>query len=562
MMDWTTACPDWEQRIVARKSLIPFKPLFPTEAEEALDVFGALRMVDATGSPLMSETVRDWVNQFVAAIFGAYDPDEGRRLVSEFMLLISKKNGKSTIAAGIMLTALILNWRPSGEFIILAPTKEIADNSYIPIRDMVRADEELDALLKVQDHLRTVTHRQTNATLKVVAADSETVSGKKAIGVFVDELWVFGKRANAEAMLREATGGLASRPEGFIIWATTQSDAPPAGVFRQKLLYARKVRDGEIVDKSFLPVLYEFPKAMLDAGAHRDFSNAYITNPNLGLSVDEPFIERGYAQAQLDGEESFRGFLAKHLNVEIGLALLSDRWAGADFWEQQTSGECATLQDLVERCEVIDIGIDGGGLDDLLGLAVIGRERGTRRWLTWTHAWAHPSVLERRKSEAPRIRDFAKDGHLTLVQRIGDDIEDVAQLAAKVEQAGLLDKVGLDPAGVGAILDALEAVGIPRDKIDGISQGWRLGGAIKTAERKLAEGTLLHGGQPLMAWCCGNARVEPRGNSILITKQASGSAKIDPLMALFNAVTLMALNPEAKGGMDNYLNNGFFDLIG
>ncbi|WP_313203472.1 terminase large subunit [Pseudomonas sp.] len=562
MMEWTTACPDWEQRIVSRQSLIPFKPLFPTEAEEALDVFGALRMVDATGSPLMSETVRDWVNQFVAAIFGAYDPDEGRRLVSEFMLLISKKNGKSTIAAGIMLTALILNWRPSGEFIILAPTKEIADNSYIPIRDMVRADEELDALLKVQDHLRTVTHRQTNATLKVVAADSETVSGKKAIGVFVDELWVFGKRANAEAMLREATGGLASRPEGFIIWATTQSDAPPAGVFRQKLLYARKVRDGEIVDKSFLPVLYEFPKAMLDAGAHRDFSNAYITNPNLGLSVDEPFIERGYAQAQMDGEESFRGFLAKHLNVEIGLALLSDRWAGADYWEQQASELCKTLDDLIERCEVIDIGIDGGGLDDLLGLAAIGREIGTRRWLTWTHAWAHPSVLERRKSEAPRIRDFAKDGHLTLVNRIGDDIDNVAQLVAKVEQAGLLDKVGLDPAGVGAILDALEAAGIPRDKIDGISQGWRLGGSIKTAERKLAEGALLHGGQPMMAWCCGNARVEPRGNSILITKQASGSAKIDPLMALFNAVTLMALNPEAKSGMDNYLNHGFFDLIG
>lgn len=552
-MEWTTACPDWEQRIVARQSLIPFKPLFPTEAAESLEVFGALRMVDATGSPLMCETVRPWVNEFVGAIFGAYDPESGRRMISEFMLLISKKNGKSTIAAGIMLTALILNWRTSGEFIILAPTKEIADNSYVPIRDMVRADEELSALLKVQDHIRTVTHLNTGATLKVVAADSETVSGKKAIGVFIDELWVFGKRANAEAMLREATGGLASRPEGFIIWATTQSDAPPAGVFKQKLMYARKVRDGEISDPSFLPVLYEFPKAMLDAGEHRDFSNAYVTNPNLGLSVDEPFIERGYTQAQLEGEESFRGFLAKHLNVEIGLALLSDRWAGADFWEQQASELCRTLEDLIERCEVIDIGIDGGGLDDLLGLAGVGREQGTRRWLTWTHAWAHPSVLERRKAEAPRIRDFAKDGHLTLVERIGDDIEEVAQLVAQVEQAGLLDKVGLDPAGVGAILDALEAVGIPREKIDGISQGWRLGGAIKTAERKLAEGTLLHGGQPMMAWCCGNAKVEPRGNSILITKQASGSAKIDPLMALFNAVTLMALNPEGQGGMENFM---------
>jgi len=552
---WSTACPDWEKRIVARESLIPQGPLFPDQAEEALNVFGQLRMVDATGSPLMCETVRPWVNEFVAAIFGAYDAETGRRMITEFLLLISKKNGKSTIAAGIMLTALILNWRPSGEFVIIAPTKEIADNSYIPIRDMVNADEELKELIQVQNHIRTVTHRVTGATLKVVAADSETVSGKKAIGVFIDELWVFGKRNNAEAMLREATGGLASRPEGFIIWATTQSDDPPAGVFRQKLIYARQVRDGKIEDKSFLPVIYEFPKAMLDAGAHRDAANAYVTNPNLGLSVDVPFIERGYAQAQLDGEESFRGFLAKHLNVEIGLALLSDRWAGADFWEKQSVGICQSLEDLIERCEVIDLGIDGGGLDDLLGFAAAGREIGTQRWLAWTHAWAHPSVLERRKAEAPRFRDFAKDGHLTLVENIGDDVQEVAQLAASVELAGLLDQIGVDPAGIGAIRDALEAADIPEEKIVGISQGWKLGGAIKTTERRLAQGALVHGGQPMMAWCCGNARVEPRGNSILITKQASGSAKIDPLMALFNAVSLISLNPEAQGGSSDFYDN-------
>ncbi|HCV40619.1 MAG TPA: terminase, partial [Pseudomonas sp.] len=200
--------------------------------------------------------------------------------------------------------------------------------------------------------------------------------------------------------------------------------------------------------------------------------------------------------------------------------------------------------------------------DDLLGFAAVGRERDTRRWLTWTHAWAHPSVLERRKAEAPRIRDFANDGHLTLVERIGDDVDQIAELVAQVEEASLLDQVGLDPVGIGAILDALEARGIPREKIGGVKQGYTLGGAIKTAERKLAEGCLWHGGQPMMAWCCGNARVEPRGNAILITKQASGSAKIDPLMALFNAVTLLALNPEAQGGMADYLDNGFFGLIG
>jgi phage terminase large subunit-like protein len=47
-----------------------------------------------------------------------------------------------------------------------------------------------------------------------------------------------------------------------------------------------------------------------------------------------------------------------------------------------------------------------------------------------------------------------------------------------------------------------------------------------------------------MAWAVGNAKVEPKGNAITITKQTSGSAKIDPLMATFNAVALMAMNPE------------------
>ncbi len=98
-MDWSTACPDWERRIVAGESLIPFAPLFPTEAEAALEVFRELRIVDAHGSPTMGAVCRPWILEFVSSIFGAYDPDGGRRLITEFFQLISKKNGKSTTAA-------------------------------------------------------------------------------------------------------------------------------------------------------------------------------------------------------------------------------------------------------------------------------------------------------------------------------------------------------------------------------------------------------------------------------------------------------------------------------
>ena len=449
-----------------------------------------------------------------------------------------------------MLTALIRNWRQSAEFLILAPTVEIANNSYYPARDMVRKDPELNDLFQVQDHVRTITHRVNGATLKVVAADAETVGGKKATGVLVDELWLFGKQANAENMLREACGGLASRPEGFTIFLSTQSDVPPAGVFRQKLMYARGVRDGLIEDKRFLPVLYEFPDLMVKEKLYRDKDKFFITNPNLGASVDREFLEREYKKAENDGDESMSGFLSKHLNVEIGMALRSDNWAGAPFWEKQ-GRKTITLSLILDRSEVIDVGIDGGGLDDLLGLTVIGRDKDSREWLSWSHAWAHPSVLERRKSESARFRDFAKDGSLTLVKQIGDDVTDVAEIVAEIERSGLLDKVGVDPAGIGGVLDAMIEAEVPQDKVIGISQGWKLSGSIKTTERKLAEGVLIHDGSAMMAWCVSNAKIEPKGNAMLITKQASGWAKIDPLMAMFSAVALMSLNPVSVGNVYN-----------
>ncbi|MBL7090826.1 terminase large subunit [Acidovorax sp.] len=543
MNDWSTACPDWERRIVARESLIVCPPLFPEVAQDAWEMCSKFEMVDVVGQPLLGDVSLPWLRDFVLAVFGAEDPETGRRHINEFLLMVSKKNAKSTVAAAIMLTALLMNWRQSAELLILSPTKEIADNSYKPIRDFIKADAELSALLKVQDYFRLITHNETGATLKVVAADSDTVSGKKASFVFVDELHEFGKQAKASNMLLEATGGLASRPEGFVIYATTQSAEPPAGVFKQKLDYARKVRDGIVKDRKFLPLIYEFPDSMLQSKAYENLENAYVTNPNWGASVDIERITQLHSQAKEGGEQEFKEFLAKHLNVEIGLNLRSDRWAGADFWESQAKAPGLTLDQLLDRSEVVDVGIDGGGLDDLLGLAVVGRDKETREWLTWTHAWAHPSVLERRKQEAARFRDFAKDGNLTLVQNIGDDVEDVAGICALIEARGLLDKIGCDPAGLGGIVDALSEAGIPEEKLIGVSQGWKLTGAIKTAERKLAEGVLVHGGQPLMAWCVGNAKVEPRGNAVIITKQAAGSAKIDPLMALFNAVTLMSLNP-------------------
>lgn len=548
-MEWTTACPDWEARIVNRESLVPFAPLFPDQADDALRVFKSLIMTDVPGQPTFGKACDEWVFEFVAAIFGAYDEASASRLINEFMLLISKKNGKSTIAAAIMLTALIINWRHHAELMILAPTIEVANNSFGPASDMVAADEELSRLLHVKDHLRTISHRVTKAELKVVAADKDVVSGKKSGFVLVDELWLFGKKPRAKAMLDEATGGLAARPEGFVVYLTTQSDEPPEGVFKDKLEYFRDVRDGVIVDNSCFGLLYEFPKEMIENEDYLDPGNFYITNPNMDRSVSRDFLEKKLIKEQRGDGEGMQLFFAKHLNVEIGLRLRRDRWRGAEYWDQ-CADPLLTLQALIERSEVIVVGVDGGGLDDLYGLAVVGRDRKNGKWLYWTHAWAQPVVLDRRKDISERLLDFAANGDLTICDDPAQDIDEITEIVTTIWESGLLpekDGVGLDPQNVSDLVDALELAGIESDRITGVGQGYRLSSATWAMERRLYGKRMVHGGSPMMDWCVSNARVKDAGNGVLITKQESGRAKIDPLCACLNATKLMEWNPEAAG---------------
>ena len=561
MKQWSTACPDWEERILSQpqQSLVPFPPLYPEEAAAAMEIFHNLKIVDAVGGPTMEQACRRWVFDFVELIFGAYDPETGRRLIRYFMLLVSKKNSKSTIAAGIMLTALMRNWRESGEFYILAPTKEIANNSFFPARDMIAADDALSAILHPQDGPRTITHRNTGAFLKVVAADSETVSGKKTIGLFIDELWLFGKRANAGNMIREAMGGLASRPEGFVIYASTQSDSPPAGVFAQTLAEFRAIRDGKIHDPRSLGVLYEFPKRLIESGHYKEPENFYVTNPNLSASVDIEYLLDQKSKAERAGQAEVTNFYAKHLNVEIGLAMRADGWAGATVWERGIDTSL-TLDLLLDRSEVLTVGIDGGGHDDLLGIGVIGREKGTKRWLGWAHAFISDIGLERRKANLEDYTKFEAEGDLTKFEfheytegeiSQPDDIAYVVSLVKRIQDRGLLAQVGVDAAGIGGIVDALAEIGVTQDAetLDSVRQGIALMAAIKALERKLADRTFLHGGSAMMAWCVGNAKVVPTPTAMRIARDEAGYGKVDPLMALFNAAHLMSLNPEAGGSV-------------
>jgi phage terminase large subunit-like protein len=322
-------------------------------------------------------------------------------------------------------------------------------------------------------------------------------------------------------------------------------------VFKEKLDYARAVRDGEIDDPRFLPVLYEFPEAMIKSKAYQKPENFYVTNPNMGRSVRKEWLERKLA-AVLGGRDeegdTIQTFLAKHLNVEIGMNLRANRWPGADLWDRRANKKI-TLDYLLQVCDVIVPGLDGGGLDDLFGLAVVGRHKMTREWLCWAHAWCHKGVLQRRKTIASKLEDFATTGELTIVDDELDDVSEIIGIIARIKDAGLLACVAVDPAGLGEMVEGLNEIGVTQEEglLIGVPQGYQLMNAIKTSERKLANGTLLHSGATIMQWCVSNLKIEPTATAIRATKQNAGDAKIDPVMALFNAVTVMSRNPVAPG---------------
>ena len=562
-MSWNLSCPDWEQRLRSGRSLVPDLPLDLVAGNRAVAVFDRLKLADVEGTPRLGavlpsdpedqvgDAAGDWFRDIVRALAGSWDPVARARYIREILLLVPKKNSKTSYSALLMLTMLLLNVRPRAPFALFGPVQDTAELAFNQCAGAIELDKVLQKKLHVRDHLKTIVHRETKAELEIMTFDPKVATGKKYVGTLLDEIHLIAKVARASSALRQIRGGMLPFPEAFLLMNTTQSEEAPVGIMKSELQNARDVRDGKLV-APVLPVLYEFSREMQQDRTKpwRDPANWPMVTPNAGRSISIERLVEEFAIAERNGEADLRGWASQHLNIEIGLALRMDAWPGAEFWEQQAD-ETVSFETLLKRSSVITVGIDGGGNDDLYGFSALGRETITGRLLSWSHAWALPIVLERRKDISEALLGFVEDGDLTIVPVIEGACADVVALIKRVDEAGLLGSledgkkkaIGVDSACIKQTLDALNDAGYSDDQICAVSQGWRLGSAIKSTELYLSSGTLWHADQRLMNWAVGNAKQEPKGNAVLITKQASGTAKIDPLMSVFNTVELMARNP-------------------
>ncbi|MGQ4273418.1 terminase large subunit [Terrihabitans sp. B22-R8] len=557
---WDLSCPDWEDRIRGGRSLIPDLPLFESEASLGLEMFDELQLPDVPGTPKMADACGPWFRDIVRVAFGSWDPVANVRMIRDILAMLPKGQSKTTYSAGLLLTGMLMNQRPRAEALFVAPTQAISDNAYDKAVGMIECSKDLKRRFRTRDHIKTVVDLANDTELRVKTFDVNILTGAILIMAMVDEIHLLGRNAQTTKVMRQIRGGLEKTPEGLLIITTTQSDEAPAGAFKDELKFARKMRDGEFRGRDvrrMLPILYEFPRDIAsDPDMWKDSDNWPLVMPNLGRSVQLPSLISDWNSEQEKGEHAVKVWASQHLNIEIGVGISDDGWRGADFWEARAD-PTLTLDELIRRSEVAVLGFDGGGLDDLFGVCVIGREKVTRRWLVWNHAFAHPNVKEVRKDIASILEDFEAEGSLTFCE-VSEYLAKIADIAARLHKLGLLpekDAVGFDPNNIAAMIDELIVRGIADEMLRRLLQGTALSPALWGLEHKLSNDTLSHSGLALMNWCVGNVKVEVKGNGNMATKQTAGRAKIDPFVAMLCAAILMSWNPDAKeeGSLDDYL---------
>jgi phage terminase large subunit-like protein len=452
-----------------------------------------------------------------------------------------------------MISARLMNRRPRAEMLFVGPTQAISDRAYDQAVGMIEESPDLKRRFRTRDHVKTIEDLLNHSEMKVKTFDLNILTGSILVLVLLDELHLLGRNPHTTKVLRQIRGGLDKTPEGLLLMTTTQSDDIPAGAFRDELLMARKIRDGKFrgkIIRALLPVLYEFPPAIAkDPAQWGDPANWPMVMPNLGRSAHLSTLVPDWETERSKGEHATRIWASQHLNIEIGIGLKTDHWVGTEFWQQAADEAITSIDVLIDRCEVIVVGIDGGGLDDLFGLTALGREKDTKRWLAWSHAWCDRVVLERRQAIAGFLQSFEADGDLTIVDDEVRDLSDIVAIIAKVNDAGLLGAVAIDNEGPYVeLVDELDKIGVSdaSEQLVGVGQSYKLMRAIKSTERKLKNGSLVHAPSRMMDWCVGNVRIEPTATAIRATKQHAGDAKVDPVFALWDAAEVMGRNPQPK----------------
>lgn len=252
------------------------------------------------GAPMVLELFQ---KAFIQALFGFLERETGYRRFRETMLLVGRKNGKTTLMSGISLYLLTSDYEGAAEIYSVATKRDQAKKTLTEAVNMVRQSPDLRAVLKKRRN--DLYFPAAASTFEALASDSNTLDGLNSHAVIIDELHAIKDR-NLYEVMKQSTS---SRRQPLVVMITTAGTVRES-VFDEMYELAAKIADGEVEEPTFLPVLYE-----LDSRDEWTDPSAWQkANPGLG-HIKQYKTLAGFVERAKNSVADLPGVLCKDFNV-------------------------------------------------------------------------------------------------------------------------------------------------------------------------------------------------------------------------------------------------------
>lgn len=457
--------------------------------------------------------LRPWQRDGIREMYGRLNAnDPSRRAYRSAFWAIPRKNGKTEIAAGMAINGLIGDGVIGAEVYCAAAEKYQAGLVYQAAATMIRNDEELSDRIKLLPGAKRMVDRETMSFCQVLSAEAYSKHGFNASTIIYDELHAAPNRELYD-VLRTSQG---TRREPLLIVITT------AGFDRTSICwelwdYARKVRDGEIDDPTFFPLLYEAP----ESADWQDEAVWHGANPALGdfRDIEEMRAIAREARYRPELQNTFRRlYLNQWTEQEV-------RWLDMHRWRA-----CPAVDVAEAAGRPSYAGLDLGLKSDMSAfVAVTPLEDG--RVLVRCRIWMPEGAKERFHGRP--YTTWQQAGALTItegdVADFGRIVRDVQTLCA---EWGVVE-LAYDERFAAPVVQQFD---MPEVTLIQQPQGYALNVGLRAIEDHVIAGTLGHNGQPVLTWMASNAVVETGQRGDLAVSKRKAKDKVDGVVALAMAL--------------------------
>ncbi|HJA41870.1 MAG TPA: terminase large subunit [Firmicutes bacterium] len=252
------------------------------------------------GKPVILELFQ---KAFISALYGFVDKTTGFRRYRETMLYLARKNGKSTLAAGLAAYSLIADGEGGAEIYCLASKRDQAKIIFDETYNIIQQSPMLSKHVKKRKS--DLYFPLTMSKMMPLAKNSNTLDGVNGSTIFIDELHSIQDRNLYEVMKQSQS----ARQQPLFIMITTAGTVREA-IFDDMYSYACKIVDGTFKDDTFLPMLYE-----LDSKEEWKDESCYMkANPALGTIKKIDDLRTKVERAKNNPNE-LTGLLTKDFNI-------------------------------------------------------------------------------------------------------------------------------------------------------------------------------------------------------------------------------------------------------